>query len=107
MSLSREPLSAFVDDPEFPFEDWCEDEDIKADDNCPWCDYTPGLVNGQPCDCLITAALDADPEAAADAFPIEDCPRCDGDGEDIRGAQCPCVLVGFIEHITNRLDDIS
>ena len=99
------PTSAFHDDDEFPFLTWCDDIGVHPDPQCPWCEDASGVNHDEPCDCLITAAFKADPQAAEEAFPADNCPRCYGDGEDEHGAQCPCVLNDFLTAIVERVDE--
>ena len=87
--------SAFVDNEDLSFATWCSDEGVDPDTECDLCNGERVYL-GQPCACMVEAAFEADPSAAALTFAVPDCPRCGGDGEDLNGYYCPCLLVEFM-----------
>lgn len=83
---------AFVDDADYPFEEFADDYDIIPDADCARCAGS-GVYEDLPCSCMVAAAIH---RFHAEPSPESDCLLCEGVGEDDTGHLCVCLLVDVI-----------
>jgi hypothetical protein len=67
--------SSYIDDPEWPFDQWCDEYDVFPISSCSECDGQDPAVGEDPCSCVVDAALSVDPDKASDSYPQANCER--------------------------------
>lgn len=96
---------AYVEDVDYPFEEWAVDHDIAPPAFCTRC-HGHGSVRDVPCPCMIAEAFRRFPAAADAADPVADCEACAGDGGTLNGDLCACLVASFREaHATIAWED--